>query len=91
MGQFLRKRTTTLEFKSEDDPTTDDEDDPEIPNIRLSQAFIELWQLNPQINNIEEIDEEPSKNGTQALPGLLDETTFIHVLVTKEGEPALRL
>ena len=37
---------------------------------------------------MEETDEKSSKNETQATPGLFHETTFIHVLVTKEAEPA---
>ena len=77
----------TVQFKCED-PPTDDEDEPEILNNRLSQALVEIWQPNPQIDIKEEINEVPSKNETKATPGLLDGTTFAHVLVTKEGEPA---
>ena len=78
----------TLQFKYEDNPPRDNEDDPEIPNNQLSQALIKLWQPNPQINYMKETNEEPYKNETQATPGLLDETAFMHVLVTKEEEPA---
>ena len=49
----------------------------------LSRALIEPWQPN-----FDAIKDQPHAEETQATPGLLDETAFIHVLVTKEGEPA---
>ena len=77
-----------LHFKCEEYPPTDDEDDPEIPNNKLSRALIELWQTNSKITDMEEIEDTNSKDGSQTEPGLLDETAFLHVLVTNEGEPA---
>ena len=77
-----------LQFKCEDYPPTDDEDDPEIPDNKLSRALIEFWQSISEINNMEEKEDSISDNGSRTEPGLLDETSFLHVLVTKEGEPA---
>ena len=71
-----------LQFRNDDYPPTDDEDDPEIPDNALSRALIELWQPN-----FEAINDQPHAIETQAASGLLDETAFIHVLVNKEGEP----
>ena len=39
-------------------------------------------------NQFDAIKDQPHAEKTQATPGLLDETAFIHVLVTKVGEPA---
>ena len=36
---------------------------------------------------MEEKEDSISDNGSRTEPGLLDETSFLHVLVTKEGEP----
>ena len=72
-----------LQFRNDDYPPTDDEDDPDIVNNILSRALIEPWQPN-----FDAIKDQPHAEETQATPGLLDETAFIHVLVTKEGEPA---
>ena len=72
-----------LQFRNDDYPPTDDEDDPEILDNALSRALIELWQPN-----FEAINDQPHAIETQAASGLLDETAFIHVLVNKEGEPA---
>ena len=77
-----------LQIDCEDYPPTDDEEDSEIPDNIISGALIELWQPNPDINNSEEIEDPIIENGPEAEPGLLDETAFQHVLVTKEGEPA---
>ena len=77
----------TLQFKGEEHPPIDDEDDPEIPDNQLSRTLIKIWQPNPQINNIVELGYEPIKDEVQATRGLLDETAFLHVLVTKEEEP----
>ena len=41
-----------------------------------------------QINNLEETEDQTIEHGPQAAPGPLDETTFLHVLVNEEGEPA---
>ena len=49
----------------------------------LSRALIEPWQPI-----FDAIKDQPHAEETQATPGLLDETAFIHVLVTKDGEPA---
>ena len=72
-----------LQFRNDDYPPTDDEDDPDIVDTILSRAFIEPWQPN-----FDAIKDQPHAEETQATPGLLDETAFMHVLVTKEGEPA---
>ena len=72
-----------LQFRNDDYPPTDDEDDPDIVDTILSRALIEQWQ-----RNFDAIKDQPHAEETQATPGLLDETAFIHVLVTKEGEPA---
>ena len=71
-----------LQFRNDDYPPTDDEDDPDIVDNILSRALIEPWQPN-----FDAIKDQPHAEETQATPGLLDETAFIHVLVTKEGEP----
>ena len=72
-----------LQFRNDDFPPTDDEDDPDIVDTTLSRALIEPWQPN-----FDAIKDQPHAEETQATPGLLDETAFIHVLVTKEREPA---
>ena len=72
-----------LQFRNDDYPPTDDEYDPDIVDTILSRALIETWQPN-----FDAIKDQPHTEETQAIPGLLDETAFIHVLVTKEGEPA---
>ena len=72
-----------LQFRNDDYPPTDDEDDPDIVDTILSRALIEQCQPN-----FDAIKDQPHAEETQATPGLLDETAFIHVLVTKEGEPA---
>ena len=77
-----------LQFRCEEYPPTDDEDDPEIPDNKLSRALIELWQTNSEIIDMEEIEDTNSEDESQTEPGLLDETAFLHVLVTNEGEPA---
>ena len=77
-----------LQFKCDDYPPTDDEDDPEIPDNNLSRALIELWQPNSEITNEQEIEEPIIEIGLHSEPGLLDESAFLHVLITKEGEPA---
>ena len=72
-----------MQFRKDDYPPTDDEDDPDIVDSILSRALIEPWQPN-----FDAIKDQPHAEETQATPGLLDETAFIHVLVTKDGEPA---
>ena len=71
-----------LQFRNDDYPPTDDEDHPDIVDTILSRA------LKPWQPNFDAIKDQPHAEETQATPGLLDETAFIHVLVTKEGEPA---
>ena len=68
----------TLQFRNDDYPPTDDEDDPEIVDNTLSRALIEPWQPN-----FEAIKDQPHATETQATLGLLGETAFIHVLVKK--------
>ena len=74
-----------LQFKGDDYPPTDDEEDPEIWDNKLTQALIELWQPNfeatsPEVETIQR--QEDHKDPTS----LLDETAFLHLLVAKEGE-----
>ena len=76
------------QFKCDDYPPTDDENDLEIPDNNLTRALIELWQPNSEITNEQEIEDPIIENGLQFEPGLLDESAFLHVLITKEGEPA---
>ena len=77
-----------LLFKCDNYPPTDDEDDPEIPDNNISRALIELWQPDSEITNDQEIEDPIIENGLQSEPRLLDESAILHVLVTKEGEPA---
>ena len=72
-----------LQFRNDDYPPTDDEDDPEILDNTLSRALIEPWQPN-----FEAIKDQPHATETQATHGLLDDTAFKHVLVNKGREPA---
>ena len=37
-----------LQFRRDDYPPTDDEDDPQIEDTKLSRALIELWQPNSE-------------------------------------------
>ena len=45
-----------LQFSRDDYPPTDDEEDPQIEDTKLSRALIELWQPNSEAL-IEEIEE----------------------------------
>ena len=77
-----------FQFRHDDYPPTDDEDDPEILGTKISRALIELWQTNSEAiyqKNIEEYQKQGIHNATNSL---LDEKTFLHVLVTKEVEPS---
>ena len=76
------------QVKCDNYPLTDDENDPEIPDNNLSRALIELWQPNSEITNDQEIEELITENGLQSESGLIDESAFLHDLITKEGEPA---
>ena len=74
-----------LQFRNDDYPPTDDEDDPGIVDNTISRALIELWQPNfeatsPEVETIQR--QEDHKDHTS----LLDETAFLHLLVAKEGE-----
>ena len=75
-----------LQFRNDDYPPTDDEDDPDNVDTILSRALIEPWQPN-----FDAIKDQPHAEETQATTGLLDETAFIHVLVTKEDETNIPL
>ena len=46
---------TNLQFRNEDYPPTDDEDDPDIEDNTLSRALIDLWQPNFEAT-IQEVD-----------------------------------
>ena len=76
-----------LQFKCDDHPPTEDEDDPEVLDNKRTRAVIELWQPNSEITNEQEIEDPTIEKGQQSEPGLLDESSFLHVLITKEGEP----
>ena len=78
---------TKLQFRNDDYPPTDDEDDPEIEDNTLSRALTELWQPNfeafiPEVNATQQQEDRKVPNS------LLDETAFLHLLVAKEGEPS---
>ena len=77
-----------LQFKCDDYPPTDDEDVPEVQDNNLTRALIELWQPNSEITNEQEMEDPIIENGPQSEPSLLDESAFLHVLITKEREPA---
>ena len=74
-----------LQFRRDDYPPTDDEDDPQIEDTKLSRALIELWQPNSEAL-IEEIEEPQHQEDYQGLNSLLDETAFLHILVEQQGE-----
>ena len=76
---------TNLQFRNEDYPPTDDEDDPDIEDNTLSRALIDLWQPNFEAT-IQEVDAIHTQEDHKAPNSLLDETAFLHLLVTKEGE-----
>ena len=77
---------TNLQFRNQDYPPTDDEDDPEITDNTLSQALIDLWQTNFEAIQLE-VDATQRQEDHKASNSLLDETAFLHLLVAKEGEP----
>ena len=76
-----------LQFRNDDYPPTDDEDDPPIVDNKLSRALIELWQPNSEAI-LEQIEETQEQEVYQGLDSLLDETAFLHILVEKQGEPS---
>ena len=53
-----------LQFRNEDYPPTDDEDDPQIEDTKLSRALIELWQPNSEAIT-REIRETPKQEDHQ--------------------------
>ena len=69
-------------------PPTDDEEDPAILYTKLSRALIELWQTNSEAIHKESIEEYQEQQRYKATNSLSDKKTFLHVLVTKEVEPA---
>ena len=76
-----------LQFRRDDYPPTDDEDDPQIEDNKLSRALTELWQ--PHLEAILKQKGEPHHQAYyQGLSSLLDETAFLHILVEKQGEPS---
>ena len=78
---------TNLQFRNEDYPPTDDEDDPDIEDSILSRALIDLWQPNFEAK-IQEVGATRQQENHEASSSLLDETAFLHLLVAKEGEPS---
>ena len=75
-----------LQFRRDDYPPTDDKDDPQIEDTKLSRALNELWQPNSEAL-IAETEEPQHQEDYQGLNSLLDETTFLHILVEHQGEP----
>ena len=75
-----------LRFKRDNYPPTDDEDDPQIEDTKLSRALIEFWQPNSEAHT-EEIEEPQYQEAYQGLSSLLDETAFLHILVEQQGQP----
>ena len=75
-----------LQFRRDDYPPTDDEDDPQIEDTKLSRALIEQWQPNSEAL-IEEIEEPQHQEDYQGLNSLLEETAFLHILVEQQGQP----
>ena len=75
-----------LQFRHEDYPPTDDEDDAEVEDNTLARALIDLWQPNFEAA-ISEVDATHRQEDHKAPNSLLDETAFLHLLVAKEGEP----
>ena len=75
-----------LQFRRDDYPPTDDEDDPQIEDTKLSRALIELWQPNSEAL-IEAIEEPHHQEDYQGPNRVLDETAFLHILVEQQGEP----
>ena len=74
-----------LQFRNDNYPPTDDEDDPDIVDNTISRALIELWQPNfeatsPEVETIQR--QEDHKDPTS----LLDEKAFLHLLIAKEAE-----
>ena len=77
-----------LQFRHDDYPPTDDENDTEILDAKYSRALIKLWQTNSEAKYPEIIDEYQRQEVHKTTTSLLDEKAFLHVLVTKEGDPA---
>ena len=75
-----------MQFRCDDFPPTDDKDDSEIEDKKLTRALIEFRQPNSEINIIEETQDSTYEKETQQSNGLLDETAFLYVIVAKEGE-----
>ena len=76
-----------LQFRRDDYPPTDDEDDPQIEDTEISRALIEFWQPNSEAL-IEEIEEPQYQEYYQGLNSFLGETAFLHILVEQQGEPS---
>ena len=76
-----------LQFRGDDYPSTDDEEDSEIWDNKLTQALIELWQANSEAI-FSEMEESYHQEDPQGFSSLLDETAFLHLLVEKEREPS---
>ena len=58
----------------------------EIQGNELSRALVELWQTNLEANHSEEKEEYQKQDVHQATNSLLDEKTFLYVLVANKGE-----
>ena len=78
----------SLQFRHDDYPPTDDEENPEITDTKLSRALIELWQTNTEALHQKNEEECLNQQTPEAETSLLDKTAFINILVIKEGELA---
>ena len=75
---------TNLQFRRDDYPPTDDEDDPVIADNQLSRALIDLWQPNPEPTSLEETQGYQYEETNS----IIDEKALLHILVAKPGEPS---
>ena len=73
-----------MQFRHDDYPPTDDEEDPAITDTKLSRALIELWQTNTEALHQENAKEYLDQQTHEVEPSLLDETAFLNILVIKE-------
>ena len=59
-----------------------------IEDDKLSQALIELWQPNSEVDTLEETAEIQHEKELQDKNRLIDEPAFLHVLGAKERKPS---
>ena len=61
-----------LQFRNDDYPPTDDEDDPDIVDTKLSRALIEPWQPNFDAMQIDLLPNLPTSGGYQTVMTAID-------------------